>query len=162
MKLTAIPVIEAMPQVQRVSNNGFMRVLLDKSVPYINAPANYGQFPELTPFDTFNEGYEGQGINIAVLDTGIDWTHAMFGGDPTPPRLGVLPPSAAINTNRKVIYYMSFSGGLIDDFGHGSHASADAAGYLGIAPGADGLPNTADDKRLHGVARQERHCHAIA
>lgn len=153
---TAIPVIESMPQVKKVHNNGYHRILLDKSVPYINAPANYGQYPELTPFDDFREGYEGQGINIAVLDTGIDWSHPMFGGDPTPPRLGVLPPTAAINSNKKVIYYLSFSGGLVDDFGHGSHAAADAAGYLGMAPGSDGLPGTADDRRLHGVAPQAR------
>ncbi|MDQ4121519.1 MAG: S8 family serine peptidase [Acidobacteriota bacterium] len=153
---SAIPIIQSMPQVKSVQNNGYDRVLLDKSVPYINAPANYGQFPELTAFDNFREGYEGQGINIAVLDTGIDWTHPMFGGDPTPPRLGVLPPTAALNSNQKVIYYMSFSGGLLDDFGHGSHAAADAAGYLGMAPGTDGLPGTTDDRRMHGVAPQAR------
>ncbi len=153
---SAIPVIEAMPQVSRVSNNSNFRILLDKSVPYINAPASYGQFAELTPFDNFREGYEGQGINIAVLDTGIDWTHPMFGGDPTPPRLGILPPTAATNSNQKVVYYLSFTGGLLDDFGHGSHASADAAGYLGMAPGADGIPGTADDRRMHGVAPQAR------
>ncbi|MBI3652745.1 MAG: S8 family serine peptidase [Acidobacteria bacterium] len=153
---SAIAVIEAMPQVSRVSNNSNFRITLDKSVPYINAPASYGQYAELTPFDNFREGYEGQGINIAVLDTGIDWTHQMFGGDPTPPRLGLLPPTAATNSNQKVIYYLSFTGGLMDDFGHGSHASADAAGYLGIAPGADGIPGTADDRRLHGVAPQAR------
>lgn len=153
---SAVALIEAMPEVKRVSNNSTFRILLDKSVPYINAPANYGQVAELTPFDDLREGFEGQGINIAVLDTGIDWSHPMFGGDPTPPRLGLLPPVAALNSNKKVIYYLSFTGGLIDDFGHGSHASADAAGYLGMGPGADGLPGTADDRRLHGVAPQAR------
>jgi subtilisin family serine protease/uncharacterized membrane protein YgcG len=153
---SAIPVIEALPQVSRVSNNSNFRITLDKSVPYINAPASYGQYAELTPFDNFREGYEGQGINIAVLDTGIDWTHQMFGGDPTPPRLGILPPTAAANANQKVIYYLPLTAGVLDDFGHGSHASADAAGYLGMAPGADGIPGTADDRRVHGVAPQAR------
>ncbi|HXG83088.1 MAG TPA: S8 family serine peptidase [Pyrinomonadaceae bacterium] len=152
----AIAAIKNMPQVKSVQNNDNLRVLLDKSVPYLNAPANYGQVAELTAFDDHREGFEGQGINIAVLDTGIDWSHAMFGGDPTPPRLGILPPTAATNSNKKVIYYLSFSGGLIDDFGHGTHASADAAGYLGLAPGADGIPNTTDDRRLHGIAPQAR------
>jgi subtilisin family serine protease len=118
----AIAVIKNMPQVKSVQNNDTLNVLLDKSVPYVNAPANYGQVAELTAFDNHREGFEGQGINIAVLDTGIDWSHAMFGGDPTPPRLGVLPPTAATNSNQKVIYYLSFSGGAIDDFGHGTHA----------------------------------------
>ncbi|HEY0172007.1 MAG TPA: S8 family serine peptidase [Pyrinomonadaceae bacterium] len=152
----AIKVIEAMPQVKRVVNNAVLRLNLNSSVKYINAPAVYGQVPELTPFDQQREGFEGQGMYVAVLDTGIDWTHPMFGGDPTPPRLGTAPPIAALNTNQKVVYYMSFSGGLIDDFGHGSAASSNIAGYLAMAPGADGLPGTADDLRVHGVAPQAR------
>jgi subtilisin family serine protease len=152
----AIRVIEAMPQVKRVVNNAVLRLDLHSSVKYINAPAVYGQVPELTQFDTQREGYEGQGVYVAVLDTGIDWTHPMFGGDPTPPRLGTAPPVAAVNSNQKVAYYMSFSGGLIDDFGHGSAASSNIAGYLATAPGGDGLPGTADDVRLHGVAPQAK------
>lgn len=152
----AIATIKTMPQVKSVQNNDFLRINLDKSVDYVNAPANYGQVAELTPFDNHREGFEGQGINIAVLDTGIDWSHPMFGGDPTPPRHGLLPPTAATNSNQKVIYYLPLSPSLVDDYGHGTHASADAAGYLGIAPGADGIPGNADDRRLHGIAPQAR------
>jgi subtilisin family serine protease len=152
----AIKVIEAMPQVKRVVNNAVLRLNLNSSVKYINAPAVYGQVPELTPFDQQREGFEGQGMYVAVLDTGIEWQHPMFGGDPTPPRLGTAPPVAAVNTNQKVVYYMSFSGGLVDDFGHGSAASSNIAGYLAMAPGADGLPGTADDVRVHGVAPQAK------
>ncbi len=153
---SAIETIRSMPEVKSVKPNDYLTLNLDKSVAYINAPAVYGQYPELTPFDDFREGYEGQGINVAVLDTGIDWSHPMFGGDPTPPRLGVAPPTAAANSNKKVIYYMSFSGGLIDDFGHGTAAASNIAGYLAMAPGADMIPGTADDKRVHGVAPQAR------
>jgi subtilisin family serine protease len=152
----SIKAIEAMPQVKKVHFNGVHRLALDRSVRYVNAPKSYGKVAELTPFDEAREGYEGQGIYIAVLDTGIDWAHPMFGGDPTPPRLGVAPSVAAVNTNKKVVYYMSFTGGLPDGYGHGTHASSDAAGYLGFAPGADGLPGTADDERLHGVAPQAK------
>ena len=148
--------IKSMPEVKSVEGTRALRIQLEKSVDYINAPAVYGQVQELTPFDDHREGFEGQGINVAVLDTGIDWNHAMFGGDPTPPRLGLAPSVAAINSNKKVIYYMSFTGGLIDDFGHGTAASSNIAGYLGMAPGADKLPGTADDIRLHGVAPQAR------
>lgn len=152
----AIETIRAMPQVKSVKPNDYLTLNLDKSVPYVNAPAVYGQYPELTPFDNFREGFEGQGINVAVLDTGIEWQHPMFGGDPTPPRLGIAPPTAAINSNQKVIYYLSFSAGLVDDFGHGTAAASNIAGYLAMAPGPDGIPGTADDKRLHGVAPQAR------
>ena len=152
----AIKTIEAMPQVKRVVNNAVRRINLNSSVKYINAPAVYGQVQELTPFDMQREGFEGQGMYVAVLDTGIEWQHPMFGGDPTPPRLGTMPPVAAVNTNQKVVYYMSFTGGLVDDFGHGSAASSNIAGYLATAPGADGLPGTADDVRVHGVAPQAR------
>ncbi len=153
---SAINIIKSMPQVKSVKPNDYLTLNLDKSVPYVNAPAAYGQFAELTPFDDFREGFEGQGMNVAVLDTGIDWTHPMFGGDPTPPRLGIAPPTAATNSNKKVIYYLSFSAGLIDDFGHGTAAASNIAGYLASAPGADGIPGTSDDKLLHGVAPQAR------
>jgi subtilisin family serine protease len=153
---TSVAAIKAMPQVKRVHPNKTLRVQLEKSVEYVNAPASYGQVKELTADDDHREGFEGQGINVAVLDTGIDWRHEMFGGDPTPPRLGVAPPVAGLNTNKKVIYYLSFTGGLLDDYGHGSHAASDAAGYRGFAPGADKLPGTLDDKAIHGVAPQAR------
>jgi subtilisin family serine protease len=153
---SAIETLKGMPEVKTVNATRALRLQLEKSVDYVNAPAAYGQYPELTPFDDMREGYEGQGMNVAVLDTGIDWTHPMFGGDPTPPRLGIAPAVAAVSTNKKVIYYMTYTGGLIDDFGHGSAASSDIAGYLAMAPGADKLPGTADDVRLHGVAPQAK------
>jgi subtilisin family serine protease len=151
----AVAVIKSMPQVKRVEPNRMQKLLLSKSVDYINAPAVYGQVQELTADQDNREGYEGQGINVAVLDTGIDWKHEMFGGDPTPPRHGLAPPVAALNTNKKVIYYLPLTG-TVDDYGHGTAAASNIAGYLGFAPGADKLPGTADDIRLHGVAPQAR------
>ncbi len=133
----------------------FKRVFL----PHRLASQVYGASRELTAFDEVHrDGFEGQGMKIAILDTGIEWSHEMFGGDPTPPRLGLLPSVAALNTNKKVIYQMPLVEGDtgIDDFGHGSAGASDAAGYLGFSPGADGLPNTADDLRVHGVAPQAR------
>lgn len=152
---SAVALIKSMPQVKHVEPNRMQKLLLEKSVDYINAPAVYGQVQELTADSDNREGYEGQGINVAVLDTGIDWKHEMFGGDPTPPRHGLAPPVAALNTNKKVIYYLPLTG-TIDDYGHGTAASSNIAGYLGFAPGADKLPGTADDIRLHGVAPQAR------
>jgi minor extracellular serine protease Vpr len=153
----AISTIRSMTAVKKVEPNKEMHILLEKSVDYVRAPQVYGQWQDLTPFPTApNDGYEGQGMYVAVLDTGEDWLNPMFGGDPTPPRLGLLPPTSAIPSNQKIPYYMTFTGGLPDGFGHGTHSSADIAGYLAMAPGADMLPGTADDVRLHGVAPQAK------
>src|SRR2546421_5722669 len=43
------------------------------SVPFIGAPAVWQGIP----------GFRGEGIKIAILDTGIDYTHANFGGPGT-------------------------------------------------------------------------------
>jgi subtilisin family serine protease len=80
----------------------------------------------------------------------------MFGGDATPPRFGLQPPNAALNSNQKVIYYLPLFDAVVDNFGHGTHVASTSGGYLGFAPGDDGLPLTADDIPLHGVAPQAR------
>ncbi|HVG33351.1 MAG TPA: S8 family serine peptidase [Pyrinomonadaceae bacterium] len=154
---SAIPAIAAMPQVKKVHPNGMLYTMLNQSVNYIHAPQVYGKAAELSQFDDLREGYEGQGMYISIIDTGVDWTHPMFGGDPTPPRLGVAPASAAVPTNKKVVYYLPLTDiGIEDGFGHGTHVASTAAGYLALAPGADGVPGTTDDVRLHGVAPQAK------
>ena len=155
-----LPLFETIEDVLSVTDNAPVAVHLDHAVDYTRAPLVYGNPPKLTQFDTLNTGgLEGDGVNIAVVDTGVDWSHEMFGGDPTPPQFGVAPPVAALNTNKKVIYYMNFTAGPVgvgDDFGHGTHVAADCAGYRGFAPGPDGVPQTADDVAIHGVAPQAR------
>jgi len=96
-----------------------------------------------SPVDTvgarnlWTRGYNGTGVVIAVLDTGIDFLHADlddFDDDNT-------------TTDPKVTAYASFSEGdtlPIDIIGHGTYAASIAAGtgnrsgglYAGIAPGA--------------------------
>jgi hypothetical protein len=154
---SAAAALRSMPEVKSVHADSLLYTQLDRSVKYINAPKAYGAVAELSQFDDLREGYEGQGMYLAVIDTGIDWTHPMFGGDPTPPRLGVAPASASVPTNKKVVYYLPLTDIAVEDgFGHGTHVASTAAGYLAQHPGADGLPNTADDIRLHGVAPQAK------
>ncbi|HWS90184.1 MAG TPA: S8 family serine peptidase [Pyrinomonadaceae bacterium] len=153
----SVPALKTMPEVKGVRPDAMLYTQLDQSVKYVEAPRVYGAAAELSQFDDLREGYEGQGMYLAVIDTGIDWTHPMFGGDPTPPRLAVAPVSAAVPTNRKVVYYLPLTDIAAEDgFGHGTHVASTAAGYLAQHPGADGLPNTGDDIRLHGVAPQAK------
>ena len=151
----ALDALANMPQVKKVHEVRELTPQLDRSTAYTKAPQLYGQIPELTAYDDHREGFEGQGIYVSVIDTGIDWSNEQFGGDATPPRIGVMPPLAAANNN-KVAYYLPLGGEILDQYGHGTHVAATAAGYLAYAPGADGIPNTADDTPVHGVAPQAK------
>lgn len=155
---SAIETIESMSMVKSVHLSEDINLHLDNGVKYTRAPSLYGQPPQIKMGDALQTGgYHGEGINIAVVDTGVEWAHPMFGGDPTPPRFGVGPSVAAVNANAKVPYYLNLTAGAVtDDFGHGSHVAGIAAGYLAQAPGVDALPGTADDVRIHGVAPQAR------
>src|SRR3989344_9067539 len=86
---------------------------LDESVPLVNAKTFW------------DSGYRGNGIKIAVIDTGIDKAHPMLQG--------------------KVIVERDFSdsGNPQDIMGHGTHVAGIVAGtkannglYDGVAPGA--------------------------
>lgn len=63
--------IREMPGVKDVRRAPEHKVSLDNSVPLINADEIWEMLPT---------GFTGTGITIAVIDTGIDYTHAMFGG----------------------------------------------------------------------------------
>ena len=153
---SAIPALGKLEGVAAVHEAQPVYPHLDRALAYVRVPPVYGRPPRLTQYDELNTGgLHGEGTIIAVIDSGIDWAHPMFGGDPTPPQFGVGPATA--NRNQKVIYYLNLTAGVAgDDFGHGTHVAADAAGYLGRAPGADGIPLTADDVSVHGVAPQAK------
>jgi len=87
---------------------------LDVSVPRIQAP------------QVWEAGFQGEGIKIGIVDTGIDPTHADFAG--------------------RVAAMTSLVGGNgTDDNGHGTHVASIAAGtgaasggkYRGVAPAAN-------------------------
>ncbi|WP_351235098.1 S8 family serine peptidase [Streptomyces sp. NPDC002133] len=92
-----------------------VRPTLDRSTAQINAPAAWAA------------GYHGEGVKVAVLDTGADQSH----------------PDLAGRVSEAKDF--SDSGSTEDRFGHGTHVAATAGGSgaaseglrKGVAPGAD-------------------------
>jgi subtilisin family serine protease len=104
--------LRAQPEVAAVYlEDGEIRYFVDRAVDYVlgtqpdlseRRRAVYGNTEELDPVGSAGhpetpatlalDGVEGQDINVAVIDSGVDWRHPMFGGSgqdtplPTTPR----------------------------------------------------------------------------
>ncbi len=181
--------LRSLPDVKNIYEIEQSRFMLDNSIDYTLGTqfnisdrrlATYGANQELVPLTspghaetprvTALDGYEGQNINLAIIDSGVDWRHPMFGGigQQTPlPR--VSGNQASTSDNRKVIYYyaMSSPGDPTDDFGHGTLVASTAAGFAvdgntpaipGFGLGRDntGVGPTISGSRYHGTAPQAR------
>ena len=100
------------------------------SEPIVGLPSDYdrGYGPRLVKADVaYEQGARGQGVTIAVIDTGIDVDQPEFAGRISPASTDVVAGDAAT---------------LDDTVGHGTHvagiaaAAADGEGTVGIAPEA--------------------------
>ncbi|HVF35728.1 MAG TPA: S8 family serine peptidase, partial [Candidatus Saccharimonadia bacterium] len=170
--------LAALPGVRNVSQPARTRFFLDNSVNYLLGSQNtigarrlavYGATEELGPSGTNGNGpaatpvngFEGHGINIGVVDSGLDYEHPMFGGTGATSPLPQRPPAAS-GTNRKVTYWYNLgSAATLDDFGHGRHVASTAAGYVVdgntpnvVPPGSTPFGPTPGGVRMHGVAPQ--------
>lgn len=135
--------LAADPNVFSISKIVDYELDLTETVPYIGGTA------------VQNAGYDGSGISVAVLDSGVDYYHANLGGsgdpadyaadDPTVIEPGTFPTA-------KVVGGYDFVGSVwpndvempdpdpIDDgpaAGHGTHVADIIGGMNGVAPGVD-------------------------
>ncbi len=120
--------LEKHPLVKKVHKNYEVKALLMDSVPLIGAD----QVWRLTDDSGLN--VTGKGITIAILDTGVDYTHPGLGGCTREQFLA--------GECEKVIGGYDFVNNdpdPMDDYGHGTHCASIAAGngaLKGIAPDA--------------------------
>ncbi|MET8130133.1 S8 family peptidase [Streptomyces sp. NPDC005065] len=99
----------------RVSLDGKVKALLDRSTGQINAPT------------AWKAGYEGQGVKVAILDTGVDANHPDLAG-----RIAEAKD-------------FSDSGNTVDHFGHGTHVASIVGGTGAASSGTRrGVADKAD------------------
>ena len=117
---------------------------LSETVPYIGATA------------VQDLGFDGSGVQVAVLDSGVDYTHANLGGSGDVAEYDANDPSiieAGTFPTAKVVGGYDFVGanwvpGLVTEpdpdpldagavSGHGTHVADIIGGVGGVAPGAD-------------------------
>jgi subtilisin family serine protease len=114
--------IARLPEVEAIYLNHKVYATLDSSVPLIGAPALW------SAIDSSGNQVTGQGIKVAIIDTGIDYTHPDLGG--------------CLGTGCKVAGGYDFvnnDNDAMDDHGHGTHVAGIVAAngaIRGVAPGA--------------------------
>lgn len=128
---TELAAIAALPGVKRVELVKEVHTLLDASVPLINAPALWARLG--------GAGAAGQGMKIAILDTGIDITNPLFSdaGFTMPAGFPKTNNGSGALTNNKVIAAKSFlrtPSDAQDQNGHGSNVAGIAAGSVTGSP----------------------------
>lgn len=121
---TALENLSQSPEVMKISLDIEVKALLDTSLDEINVK-------EVWPLsDLHDQTLTGKGMRIAILDTGIDYTHPDLGGC-FGPLCKVIGGYDFINQDNDPI----------DDNGHGTHVA-------GIAAGNGSLKGAAPDAKL--------------
>jgi minor extracellular serine protease Vpr len=100
--------IASLPGVVHVEPVREVKAFLDTSVPYTRATTVWQDY-----------GYRGEGMDIGDIDSGIAWDHPLFTTNPA------IPPGPA---HPKIKKYYTFTAGLYDGNGHGTHVGGIIAG----------------------------------
>ncbi len=137
-----LPHLAGLPGVKRIEHARLYHRLLTASVPFVGAPSVWSAAVG---------GADGRGVRVGIIDSGIDYTHADFGGsgkvedftanDPTRIEPGSFPTA-------KVVGGFDFAGDSYNPFddahatpipdpdpldcaliGHGSHVAGIASGF---------------------------------
>jgi subtilisin family serine protease len=131
-----VQALAALPGVKAVHRITPKQASNSSSVPLIGAPEVWK-----------GRGETGKGVRVGVIDTGIDYTHADFGGPGTKAAFAAASASNTFTPTPKVVGGYDFAGDAynpsegvgtpvpdpnpIDCEGHGSHVSGTTAG-LGV------------------------------
>lgn len=149
---TELAALAANPAVASVKPVINYELDLSETVPYIGATA------------VQDLGFDGTGVTVAVLDSGVDYTHANFGGPGTRvaykeawgTHIGHPAQTKLKNNDTKTWYETNIVGGYdfvgelwptfgplmpdedpIDLDGHGTHVADIIGGLNGVAPGVE-------------------------
>ncbi|MEU3862820.1 S8 family serine peptidase [Streptomyces sp. NPDC028722] len=126
VKTSEVAALKRLPGVTSVVPDAKVRLLTDSSVPLVNAPQVWRRK------DPAGRRADGTGVTVAVLDSGVDYTHPDLGG--------------GFGEGRKVVGghdFVNDDADPMDDNGHGTHVAgiiagraAEKGGVTGVAPGA--------------------------
>ena len=115
--------IKNLPYIKTIFPNYKISATLDTSVPLINADDVW------KIKDSFNRNITGKGVTIAILDTGVDYTHSDL-------KFNYIQQGSFDFVNNDT--------DPMDDYGHGTHCAGIICGngnssnfqYVGVAPDA--------------------------